>query len=141
MLEIEQRYIDEIVAHSLEDNPNECCGLLAGSGNSVQKLYRMTNTAHSPYRYNMDPQELLETLKEMDDNGWNLLSIYHSHTHSPAYPSDTDVRMATWPDGLSIWPDTYYVLVSLADHHHPDVRVFSINDGRIAEEKLRIVQR
>ena len=139
MLELEKRYVDEIVAHALEDDPNECCGLLAGPGNSVQKLYRMTNTEHSPYRYNMDPKELLETIREMDANAWDLLAIYHSHTHSPAYPSATDVRMATWPDGHSIWPDTYYVLVSLADHDRPDVRVFRIVDGSIAEEELRVI--
>jgi proteasome lid subunit RPN8/RPN11 len=128
-----------MVAHALEDDPNECCGMLAGSGGIATKLYRMTNTAASPYRYNMDPLELLTGERERDDNGWELLVIYHSHTHSPAYPSDTDVRMATWPDGKSIWPGTYYILVSLEDHDNPDVRAYSITDGVITEEEIRVV--
>ena len=139
MLEMDKSYIDQMVAHALEDDPNECCGMLAGSGGIATKLYRMTNTAASPYRYNMDPLELLTGERERDDNGWELLVIYHSHTHSPAYPSDTDVRMATWPDGKSIWPGTYYILVSLEDHDNPDVRAYSITDGVITEEEIRVV--
>ena len=136
---MDKSYIDQMVAHALEDDPNECCGMLAGSGGIATKLYRMTNTAASPYRYNMDPLELLTGERERDDNGWELIVIYHSHTHSPAYPSDTDVRMATWPDGKSIWPGTYYILVSLEDHDNPDVRAYSITDGVITEEEIRVV--
>lgn len=139
MLEMEKSYVDQMVAHALEDDPNECCGMLAGSNGTATKLHRMTNTAHSPYRYNMDPLELLKVERERDDSGWELLVIYHSHTHSPAYPSDTDVRMATWPDGKSIWPGTYYILVSLEDHDNPDVRAYSITDGVITEEEIRVV--
>ena len=139
MLELDRSYVDQMVAHALEDDPNECCGILAGGDGTATKLYRMTNTEHSPYRYNMDPIELLNVTREMDDSGWELLIIYHSHTHSPAYPSDTDVRMATWTDGNSIWPDAFYILVSLMDHQNPDVRAYSITDGVIIEEELRVV--
>ena len=139
MLELDRSYVDQIVAHALEDDPNECCGILAGGDRTATKMYRMTNTEHSPYRYNMDPIELLNVTREMDDSGWELLIIYHSHTHSPAYPSDTDVRMATWTDGKSIWPDAFYILVSLMDHQNPDVRAYSITDGVIIDEELRVV--
>ncbi len=139
MLHINEKYAQEMVAHALEDDPNECCGMLAGSNGTATKLYRMTNTALSPYRYNMDPLELMKVQRELDDSGWELLVIYHSHTHSPAYPSDTDVRMATWPDGKSIWPGTYYILVSLEDHDNPDVRAYSITDGVITEEEISVV--
>lgn len=132
MLELEKQYVDEMVAHALEDDPNECCGILAGHDGRVAKLYRMTNAEHSPYRYNMDPRELYLTYREIEDNGWDLLAIYHSHTHSPAYPSATDVRLATWPEAV-------YILVSLTDHDDPSVRAFRIVDGEIAEEELRII--
>ena len=133
MLQLEQRYIDEIIAHALEDDPNECCGILAGQDGRVAKLYRMGNAEQSPYRYSMDPQELYRTYREIDDGGWDVVAIYHSHTHSEAYPSATDVRLATWSDA-------YYVLVSLLNREEPAVRAFRIEDGTIREEEVRIVQ-
>ena len=139
-MEIAKRYVDEMVSHALEDDPDECCGILAGPDGKVVKLYRMTNTERSPYRYSMDPKEQISVDREMDDNGWELLAIYHSHTHSAAYPSSTDVRMATWPDGTSIWPDAHYILVSLEDHDNPPVRAFRITDGSVTEEELRVTQ-
>ena len=132
MLELEKKYVDLMVAHALEDDPNECCGILAGPGESVTKLYRMTNTEHSPYRYNMDPRELYLTYREIEDNGWDLVAIYHSHTHSPAYPSATDVRLATWPEA-------YYILVSLMDHDNPAVQAFTIADDAVTEAELRVI--
>jgi proteasome lid subunit RPN8/RPN11 len=132
MLEIKKRFINQMVAHALEDDPNECCGILAGPQNSVEKLYRMANTENSPYRYNMDPRELYLTYREIEDCGWDIIAIYHSHTHSPAYPSTTDVRLATWPDA-------YYILISLLDHDRPPVNAFRIVDGGIAEAQLRVV--
>ena len=131
-LELEKTYIDQMVTHALEDDPDECCGILAGPRESVTKLYRMTNIEHSPYRYNMDPRELYLTYREIEDNGWDLVAIYHSHTHSPAYPSATDVRLATWPEA-------YYILVSLIDHDNPAVRAFTIVDDAVTEVELRIV--
>ena len=139
MLELERQYADEIVAHALEEDPNECCGILAGQDGRVTRLYRMTNAEHSPYRYNMDSEELYRTYREIDDNGWDVLVIYHSHTHTEAYPSATDVRMATWPDGKSIWPEAYYILVSPMDKSSPAIRAFRIEDGTISEQELRIV--
>lgn len=139
-MEIAKQYVDEMVSHALEDNPDECCGILAGPDDKVVKLYRMTNTERSPYRYSMDPKEQISVNREMDDNGWELLAIYHSHTHSAAYPSSTDVRLATWPDGTSIWPDAHYILVSLEDYDNPLVRAFRITDGSVTEEELRVIQ-
>ena len=140
-MEIAKRYVDEMVSHALEDDPDECCGILAGPDGKVVKLYRMTNTERSPYRYSMDPKEQISVDREIDDKGWELLAIYHSHTHSAAYPSSTDVRMATWPDGTSIWPDAHYILVSLEDHDNPPVRAFRITDGSVTEEELRVTQK
>ncbi|MBI2873178.1 MAG: M67 family metallopeptidase [Chloroflexi bacterium] len=134
LLNLPKGFADEIVAHALEDDPNECCGILAGKNGKVAKLYRMTNTAHSPYRYNMDPRELYRTYREIEDNGWEVLAIYHSHTHSEAHPSDTDVRLATWPDA-------YYILVSLMDKRQPVIRAFHIVDGKVTEEKLKVSPR
>ena len=130
-MEIAAEYRDAIVEHALEENPNECCGLLAGVDGLVKKHYRITNAQKSPYRYEMDGKEFLEAYREIEDRGWEIQVFYHSHTHSPAYPSDTDVRLA-------FWPDAYYLLVSLLNEDEPDIRLFSILDGKVSEENVDI---
>lgn len=132
-MELPAEIRDAMVQHALEEDPNECCGILAGAGGIVLQHYRITNTEKSPYRYSMDGRELNQVLRELDDNGWEMQVIYHSHTHSPAYPSDTDVRLA------ANWPDPYYLLVSLMDKQSPDVRLFTIWDGTVTEEPVVIV--
>ncbi|MBI4340134.1 MAG: M67 family metallopeptidase, partial [Chloroflexi bacterium] len=89
MLQLDKKYVDEMVAHALQNDPNECCGFIAGAKGAATKLYRMTNVSASPYRYDMDGKEMIPVLNEIDDKGWELLAIYHSHTHSQAYPSAT----------------------------------------------------
>ncbi len=142
MVRISRSLVDEMVAHARESLPNECCGILAGPGEETARIYRMTNVEASPFRFSMDPGELAAVDAEAGDNGWNLLAIYHSHTQSEAYPSDTDIRFAGGT--AELWPDTRYVLVSLIDQDNPAVRIFRIvpgmGDGRgeVAEETLEI---
>ncbi|MBI2165625.1 MAG: M67 family metallopeptidase [Chloroflexi bacterium] len=134
MLRLSQKYFDEMVSHVLAENPNEACGILAAKSGEVAKLYRMTNVEHSPYRYSMDSRELYQTYREIEDNGWELLAIYHSHTHSPAFPSQTDVRLATWPEA-------FYIVISLTDPSRPETRAFNIIDGKITAATLEIMRR
>ena len=129
MLSLPQTFIDEMIAHAIEDAPDECCGIIAGQDRRAVKLFRAQNSEASPYRYNVDPQELFRIHRECDENGWEFLAIYHSHTASEAYPSATDVRLAFWPEAC-------YVLVSLMDRENPIVRAFRIEDGRVSEEQI-----
>ncbi|MBI4233539.1 MAG: M67 family metallopeptidase [Chloroflexi bacterium] len=133
MLQLERRHVDAMVAHALREDPNECCGILAAREGRVARLYPMSNVEHSPYRYSMDPRELYHTYREIEDNGWEVLAIYHSHTHTPAYPSATDVRLASWPEA-------FYLLVSLMDRERPAVRAFRIANGEVKEEELLVVE-
>ncbi len=136
MIRIEKRHADDMIAHALEEDPNECCGILAGRDHLVQRAYRITNTTKSPYRYLMDPQEFLNAELDAERNGLETLAFYHSHTHSPAYPSLTDVRMAL----QSGWLDVCYVLLSLENRAEPQIRAFYINEaGGIAEEECQVV--
>ena len=130
MISIPSNLIDEIIDHSIQENPNECCGIIASTEGEAIKLYRMTNSEQSPYRYSMDPKELLHTTIDIDDKGWELMAFYHSHTHSPAYPSATDIRLVTYPD-------SYYILISLMDEKAPEVRAFKIVNGKVSEEKIQ----
>ena len=137
MTQIEKGYIDDMVAHARAELPNECCGILSGKSGRVSKLYRMTNVEASPFRFSMDPREIAEVDMEAGQNGWDLLAIYHSHTRSEAFPSDTDVRLAAGTVGL--WPEIRYILVSLMDADAPQVLLFRIADGSITEELLEII--
>jgi proteasome lid subunit RPN8/RPN11 len=129
-LSVPQSFIDEMVAHAQEDAPNECCGIIAGEGGRAVKLFRAKNAEASPYRYSVEPKDLFRIYRECEENGWDFLAIYHSHTASEAYPSPTDVRLA-------FWPEAYYILVSLRDAANPIVRAFRILDGKITEEEIQ----
>ena len=132
MLTLERSYVDEMIAHARGDDPNECCGIIAGLDGSAMQLYRALNAEASPYRYNVDPKDLLRIYRDLDDHGWDVLVIYHSHTHTEAYPSPTDVRLAAWPEA-------YYIVVSLRDKSSPVVRAFHIREGNVEEQELRII--
>lgn len=97
----------------------------------IVQFYPMTNADASPVHYRMDPQEQLRVMLEMDDRDWELAAIFHSHTHTRARPSATDIRLAQYPD-------TVYIIVSLADEDRPDVRAFRIVGGTVEEEPLDI---
>ncbi|HXK33872.1 MAG TPA: M67 family metallopeptidase [Dehalococcoidia bacterium] len=131
-LVLEQQYIDEMIQHARDDLPNEACGIIAGKDGRATKLYRAINAEASPYRYSVEPKDLLRIHREVDENGWEFMVIYHSHTQTEAYPSPTDVRLAAWPEA-------YYVLVSLAEAS-PVVRAFRILDGAVTEEPIEVVQ-
>lgn len=133
MFRIEKRYIDEMIAHARGEAPNECCGILGGKDGRVLQLYRAINAEQSPYRYNVEPHDLLRIYRECDERGWDFVGIYHSHTGSEAYPSLTDVRLAAWR------PEALYFLVSLLDSENPDVRAYRIVDGQVSEEELEII--
>ena len=136
MIRISQKFIDQMIEHSKSEDPNECCGILAGTNGNISKLYKIRNASPSPYRYVMDPQEMLRSIQDADENGIDLVAFYHSHTHSPAYPSETDTRMAV----ESGWVDFCYVLVSLEDEDKPVVRFYVIDsDGEVLEEETQIL--
>jgi proteasome lid subunit RPN8/RPN11 len=131
MFRLEKRYAEEMITHARAEAPNECCGILAGEGSTITKLFRAKNAELSPMRYNIDPRELLNIYQEIERRGWEFLGIYHSHIHSQAYPSSTDVQLALWPDSL-------YFIVSLMDKERPQIRAFRIVDGVISEEDLEV---
>jgi proteasome lid subunit RPN8/RPN11 len=141
-LRLPRSMIDEIIAHAREDLPNECCGIVGGKDGDARRLYRARNAEASPFRYNIHPLDLLRIEKELDESGWQVLVIYHSHVASEAYPSPTDVRLAQWPGTdppSDLYPGAYYVLVSLMDAEKPVVRAFTIHAGRVAEVELTAV--
>jgi [CysO sulfur-carrier protein]-S-L-cysteine hydrolase len=123
---------DEIVAHAREETPNECCGMIGARDGEATSLYRARNAEESPLRYVVHPQDQFRIMEDMDERGEELGAIYHSHTKSPAYPSQTDINLA---EG---WPDPLYVICSIADDDSPELRGFAIRDDRVEEVELDV---
>ncbi|MGQ0745051.1 MAG: Mov34/MPN/PAD-1 family protein [Acidimicrobiales bacterium] len=132
ILILEDRHRQMMVDHARRDLPNEACGLLAGEAESatVLAVYPCSNAEASPIIYTLDPRDHLRATRDAEGRGWEILGVYHSHTHTEAYPSPTDVARA--PD-----PGWHYVLVSLRDSE-PVVRSFRIVDEVITEEAIEV---
>ena len=130
-MRISQALIDAMVAHAREDLPNECCGMIGGRDGEATQVVRVENAAASPLRYEMDPQGQFDGLRSIEDAGEELVGIYHSHTRSAAYPSQTDVNQA------AMWPEQVYVIVSLAEEE-PEVKAYLLQDLKIADVDLDV---
>ncbi|MHB1854731.1 MAG: M67 family metallopeptidase [Acidimicrobiales bacterium] len=120
----------QMVGHCYDALPDEGCGLLGGDAKtaSASVCYPTDNLAHSARIYTVDPRAYLAADRDAEARGLAILGVFHSHTHTDAYPSPTDVAQA--PD-----PDWHYVLVSLRDIA-PVVRSYRILDGKIREEPV-----
>jgi len=129
-MRIGRELFDEMAAHAQADAPNECCGMIGSRDGEAVKVYRATNTAASPLRYEIDGAEQYRIQMEIEDSGFDLGAIYHSHTRSEPKPSQTDINLAFYPEAL-------YVIVGLAGGD-PDVRAYEIRDGRVTEAELLV---
>jgi proteasome lid subunit RPN8/RPN11 len=127
---IAQDLLDAIVEHARRDAPNECCGIVATRGGAAVSVHAAENTAASPFRFEVDGLELHRTLTGIEDAGDELGAIYHSHTRSEPYPSQTDVNFA------ANWPGVEWVIVGLTDE--PVVRSYLIEDGVITEVPVAV---
>jgi [CysO sulfur-carrier protein]-S-L-cysteine hydrolase len=127
-MRIPKAIYEELLEHARQEAPNECCGLIGGEDGVAKTVYRGRNAEASPLRYNLDPQDQFRIMTEMEERGEELAAIYHSHTASPAYPSQTDINLAAYPDAL-------YLIVSLAGGEK-DLRGFRIVDGEVTEVGL-----
>lgn len=137
MLTISQELVDAIVAHARADHPDEACGVIAGpvGTDTPTRVIPMINAARSPTFYEFDSVDLLKLYREMDDNDEVPVVIYHSHTHTEAYPSRTDISLAGEPEA-------HYVLVSTRetgnDEGPYEFRSYRIIDGEVTEEPVSV---
>ncbi len=135
MLTIPRVLHDQIVAHARRDHPDEACGVLAGPAGSdrPERFIPMINSARSPTFYEFDSTEQFGVWREMDDRDEEPIVIYHSHTGTEAYPSRTDISLASEPGA-------HYVLVSTRDEQRTEFRSFRIADGQVTEEPVTVVE-
>jgi len=106
--------------------------MIAGRNGEATRIHRARNAEASPYRYLIHPQDQFRIIMEIEDREEEIAAIYHSHTKSPAKPSQTDINLA------ENWPDPLYVICSLADPDTPDVRAWSISGGSVEEVELDV---
>jgi proteasome lid subunit RPN8/RPN11 len=122
--------LDALIEHALGDAPNECCGVVAvapGEPPLATEVHRARNTAASPLRFEVDPRELLRIIDSIEIAGRELGAIYHSHTRTAPYPSQTDVNFA------ANWPGVEWIIVGVSEHGEADVRSYLIGDGQITD--------
>ncbi len=133
MLTIDRTLYDAIVAHARRDHPDEACGVIAGPIGSDRpvRFIPMQNAERSPTFYRFDSLEQLRVWREMEERGEEPVVIYHSHTATEAYPSRTDIALASEPGA-------HYVLVSTRSPDTVEFRSFRIVDGQVTEEPVHI---
>ncbi len=123
-IKIQRKLMGELISHALQDDPNECCGLLLGSGDEADELHRMSNVNKKPIsRYTMQPGELVEAQEKIKKSNREFVAIYHSHTFTQGYPSLIDIKNAVNVSSIA----TRHIIVSLVEKTRPVVRAFSIN--------------
>jgi proteasome lid subunit RPN8/RPN11 len=129
---VPRTHLAQIIAHCKACYPNEACGILSGTGNTVRSVHAMTNAEPSPVSYFMEPQEQFRVMKAMRNEGQRMVAIFHSHPHAPAYPSQKDVSLAFYSDAV-------YVIVGLTKADASEVRAFTIIDGDVKEVSVLII--
>jgi proteasome lid subunit RPN8/RPN11 len=131
-VQIARSLLDEIVAHAARDAPNECCGVVASRDGAATTVHSTENLAASPFRFEIDGLTLMRLIDEIEERGEELVAIYHSHTRSAPYPSQTDVNFA------ALWPGTEWLIVGISKAAEPEVRNYLIEDGVIREAELEV---
>lgn len=126
MLRIDRPFYNQMLAHVQAEYPLEACGILAGQAGQVTHLYTVDNLLRSPTAYEMEPRQQLAAMLEIEERGWEMLAVYHSHPHGPERPSPTDIAQA-------YYPETRQVIISLNQPEEPRVRAFSIVESRVQE--------
>jgi len=129
-MRISRALFDQMVAHAEADAPNECCGMIASRDGDAVKIFPAVNAAASALRYEIAGAEQYRIQMSIDDEGLDLGAIYHSHTRSTPYPSQTDINLAFYPDAL-------YLIVGLAGDQ-PEVKAYEIRDGKVADAELQV---
>jgi len=124
---IESALLERIVAHARRDFPNECCGMLGVRDGRAVAIHEATNLAASPLRFEVEGREILHAQDAFEDEGAELGAIYHSHTRSEPYPSQTDINFAAG------WPGVEWLIVGLRRDGEPTVRSYRIDDGAVTE--------
>ena len=139
VLKIAREHVDAMIAHARADHPDEACGVIVGPEGSDDpvRLVQMINADRSPTFFRFDPAEQFQLYKALDAQDEEIVVVYHSHTATEAYPSRTDISLATEPQA-------HYILVSTAesgaDEGPVSVRSYRIVEGVVTEEEIKVTE-
>lgn len=131
-MKITAEHLEIVTEHAIRDAPNECCGLIAVKDGAVTRVLVAENEAHSPLRFEISGKALLQLVDDIEDAGEELGAIYHSHTRSAPYPSQTDINFAAG------WPGIEWLIVGLADGQ-PEVKSYLIDGGDVSDVPVEII--
>jgi proteasome lid subunit RPN8/RPN11 len=131
MIRIPESVFNRMVEHAEKESPLECCGILGGKGHTVEKVFELQNAEKSSIRYTMSPQEQMRVFEEMEKGAMEMVAIYHSHPQTIPFPSETDVKLAFYPEVASI-------IISLKEKE-PVVKAFRIGKEAIYLEEMEII--
>lgn len=131
-MRINAALVERIVAHARRDFPNECCGMLGVRDGRAVAIHEATNLAASPLRFEVEGREILQAQDAFEDDGAELGAIYHSHTRSVPYPSQTDINFAAG------WPGVEWLIVGLRREGEPTMRSYRIDDGVVTELDVEV---
>lgn len=132
-MRIAKQMLAEIVAHAQENARIECCGVVAvladadGAAKTAARVYRAENVHASALKFEIAPMELYRLNEEIEEEGWEIGAIYHSHVRSAPYPSQTDIGFAAG------WPGLEWIIVGLAGDGEPEVRSYVIDGAQVSE--------
>jgi len=132
MIRIPKSIYLKMIEHAKKESPLECCGILGGKGNTVEKVFGLENAEKSLVRYSMSPQDQLRVFEEMEKEAIEMLAIYHSHPNTIPFPSETDVKLAFYPEVSSI-------IISLKEKENPMVKAFRIGKEAIYLEEIEVI--
>ena len=132
MIRIPKSIYQRMVDHAKKEWPLECCGILSGRDETVEKAYELQNEEGNSVRYSMSPREQLRVFEEMEKESIDMIAIYHSHPHTIPFPSETDVKLAFYPEVPSI-------IISLKERENPVVKAFRIGKEAIYLEEIEVI--
>jgi proteasome lid subunit RPN8/RPN11 len=130
-MKIARSLLDQIVDHARRDAPDECCGLVGAVDGTASSVHETTNTVRSPLRFEMDGMELYRAIEAIEETGAELGAVYHSHTRSAPYPSQTDINFSV------NWPGLEWLIVGLAGDE-PEIRSYTIDEGQVREVPVEV---
>jgi proteasome lid subunit RPN8/RPN11 len=132
MIQIPKPIYQKMVEHAKREKPLECCGILGGNGKTVGRVFELQNSEKSVIRYSISPQEQMRVFEEMEKESMEMIAVYHSHPYTIPFPSETDVKMA-------LYPEVSTIIISLKEENNPMVKAFSIREEAIYPEKIEVI--
>lgn len=137
---LSQSQLEQLYEQARRDAPFETCGMIGGKDGRALKIYPVKNVAENRVKnYLMDGMDQIQAMQDMDDNGYDIVSIYHSHPVTRAYPSPTDVRDAYDPDLQEPrYPGAVYIIMTLMNPNAPEAHGYLLHGEAITETVLEI---